>query len=138
VCWRAAAAPMIKMARMPCSRVTSITLCGPPVWDDPAGLSRCSTARRLAEMAGGGICPSVVQDHVQQRAVDAQTAVVFDKPELAEFVHKKLTRDRVVPIIPAKVSWLTLGITASGLPSFPKLANSKRRRAKRFSLELKS
>ena len=31
----------------------------------------------------------VVQDHIQQRAVDAQTAVVFDEAELAEFVHEK-------------------------------------------------
>ena len=30
-----------------------MTLGGPPVWDEPGGLSRCSTARRLAEMAGG-------------------------------------------------------------------------------------
>ena len=31
----------------------------------------------------------VVQDHIQQRAMDAQTAVVFDEAELAEFVHEK-------------------------------------------------
>jgi hypothetical protein len=37
----------------------------------------------------GMICSSVVQDHVQQRAVDAQTTVVFDEPYLAEFVHEK-------------------------------------------------
>ena len=60
------------------------------------------------------------------------------KPSLRNLFMKKLTRDRVVPIISAKVSWLTLGITASGFPSFPKLANSKRRRANRFSLELNS
>jgi 5-methyltetrahydropteroyltriglutamate--homocysteine methyltransferase len=28
----------------------------------------------------GTICPSIVQDHVQERAVNAQTAVVFDEP----------------------------------------------------------
>jgi hypothetical protein len=38
------------------------------------------------------ICLSVVQDHVQQRAVDAQTAVVFDEAELAEFVREKAHR----------------------------------------------
>jgi hypothetical protein len=41
------------------------------------------------------------------------------KPSLRNLFMKKLTRDRVVPIISAKVSWLTLGITASGFPSFP-------------------
>ena len=30
-----------------------MTLGGPPVWDEPGCLSRCSTAPRLAEMAGG-------------------------------------------------------------------------------------
>ena len=60
------------------------------------------------------------------------------KPSFRNLFIKKLTRDRVVPIISAKCSWLTFGIIASGFPSFPKLANSRRRRAKRFSLELKS
>src|SRR5439155_24925558 len=59
-------------------------------------------------------------------------------PSLRNLFMKKLTRDRVVPIISARVSWLTLGITASGFPSFPKLAKSKRSRARRFSLELNS
>src|SRR3954452_19267827 len=31
----------------------------------------------------------VVQDHVQQRAMDAQDSIVFDKAKPAEFVHKK-------------------------------------------------
>jgi hypothetical protein len=35
---------------------------------------------------------TVVQDDVQQRALDAQTAVVFDEAELAEFVHEDLRR----------------------------------------------
>jgi hypothetical protein len=30
---------------------------------------------------------------------------------------KKLTRDRVVPIISARVSWLIFAITGSGVPS---------------------
>jgi hypothetical protein len=33
---------------------------------------------------------------------------------------KKLTRERVVPIISASISWLILGTTGSGLPSLPK------------------
>ena len=49
---------------------------------------------------------------------------------------KKLTRDRVVPIISASVSWLILAIIGSGLPSLPKFANSRSSRARRFSLEL--
>jgi hypothetical protein len=43
----------------------------------------------------------VVQDRGQQRAVDLDLSVVADE---AEFAMKKLTRDRVVPIISANVS----------------------------------
>jgi hypothetical protein len=46
----------------------------------------------------------VVQNHVQQGIMDFQFSVVFDKTQFAEFVHEKLTRDRVVPIISASVS----------------------------------
>ena len=49
---------------------------------------------------------------------------------------KKLTRARVVPIISARVSWLILAMTGSGLPSLPKFASSSSSRASRFSLEL--
>ena len=31
--------------------------------------------------------------------MDLDFSVVFDKTQFAEFVHEKLTRDRVVPII---------------------------------------
>jgi hypothetical protein len=51
---------------------------------------------------------------------------------------KKLTRDRVVPIISASVSWLTFAMIGSGLPSLPKFASRRRARARRFSLELNS
>jgi hypothetical protein len=60
------------------------------------------------------------------------------KPSLRNLFMKKLTRERVVPIISANASWLTLGMTASGFPSFPKFAKSKSSRARRFSLELNS
>ena len=60
------------------------------------------------------------------------------KPSFLNLFMKKLTRDRVVPIISASVSWLILGITGSGVPALPKFANSKSRRASRFSLELNS
>jgi hypothetical protein len=49
---------------------------------------------------------------------------------------KKLTRERAVPIISAKLSWLTLGITSSGLPCLPKLANSNRSRARRVGARI--
>ena len=51
---------------------------------------------------------------------------------------KKLTRERVVPIIFARVSCEILGMYCSGPPGSPKSAISSRIRASRFSLELKS
>ena len=59
-------------------------------------------------------------------------------PSFLKRFIKKLTRDRVVPIISARISWLTLGITVSGLLSLPNWASSNRILASRFSLELKS
>jgi hypothetical protein len=60
-----------------------------------------------------------VEEDVNQRTADAETAaVVGDKGQLAQFVYKKLTRERVVPTISARLSWLILAITASGFPSF--------------------
>ncbi len=40
---------------------------------------------------------------------------------------KKLTRDRVVPIISASVSWLIFVMIGSGLSSLPKFASSRSR-----------
>ena len=40
------------------------------------------------------------------------------KPSLLNLFIKKLTRERVVPIISASVSWLILGITCSGEASW--------------------
>jgi hypothetical protein len=51
---------------------------------------------------------------------------------------KWLTRERVVPIMSASVSWLTFAITFFGLLSSPKFASSSSARASRFSLELNS
>ena len=48
------------------------------------------------------------------------------KPNRRNLFMKWLTRDRVVPIISASVSWLTFAITGSGLPSLPKLANKEK------------
>ena len=58
------------------------------------------------------------------------------KPNFLNLFMKKLTRDLVVPIISARVSWLTFAITVSGLPSLPKFAIKRSSLAKRFSLEL--
>jgi hypothetical protein len=54
-------------------------------------------------------------------------AVVVDEPQPSKFIHKKLTRDRVVPIISASVFWLIFAIIGSGLASLPKFASSSRR-----------
>ena len=51
---------------------------------------------------------------------------------------KKLTRERVVPMIAASVSWLILGTTGFGCPGFPKFASSGNTRTSHFSLELNS
>jgi hypothetical protein len=78
----------------------------------------------------------LVQNHVQQGTVDFNLAVVINKTQFPKSVHEKLTRDRVVPIISASVSWLIFAMIGSGRPSLPKFARSRRVRASRFSLEL--
>src|ERR1017187_962595 len=57
------------------------------------------------------------------------------KPILRNRFVKKLTRERVVPMIIASVSSLIFGTTGSGLPSLPKFANSNSTRASLFSVE---
>jgi hypothetical protein len=58
------------------------------------------------------------------------------KPNSRNLFMKWLTRDLVVPIISASVSWLIFAMTVSRLPSLPKFANSSKAHARRFSLEL--
>ena len=48
------------------------------------------------------------------------------KPNFRNLFMNWLTRDRVVPIISASVSWLTFVMIVSGLPSLPKLANKQK------------
>src|SRR5580704_18938837 len=60
------------------------------------------------------------------------------KPSLRKRFMKKLTRDRVVPIISASVSCDILGIIGSGSPGLPNSAIRRRILASRFSLELNS
>ena len=43
------------------------------------------------------------------------------KPSFLNLFMKKLTRDRVVPIISASVSWLIFAITGSGVPSLAEI-----------------
>jgi hypothetical protein len=77
-----------------------------------------------------------MQNDIQQWAVDFDAAVVSNQTQFWNLFIKKLTRERVVPIISASVSWLTLAMIGSGRPSLPKLASRRRARARRFSLEL--
>jgi len=60
------------------------------------------------------------------------------KPSFLNLFMKKLTRERVVPTISDSISWETLGSIFSGWGSLPYWASSRRVRASRFSLELKS
>src|ERR1700675_2414398 len=50
------------------------------------------------------------------------------RPSLRNLFTKWLTRDRVVPTISAKVSWMVCGFICCGLPSFRKCASSKNSR----------
>jgi hypothetical protein len=70
--------------------------------------------------------------------MDFDAVVVVNKTQFSNFVHEKLTRDRVVPIISASGSWLTFAMIGSGRLSLLKFASSGRVRARRFSLELNS
>jgi hypothetical protein len=60
------------------------------------------------------------------------------KPSLRNLFMKKFMRERVVPTLAAKSSWLIGEMTGYNFPSLPKLASSRRRRANRRSLELNS
>ena len=53
----------------------------------------------------------IMQDHAQQGAVDLEVPVIFDEPMRRNLFMKELTRERVVPIISASVSWLILAST---------------------------
>jgi hypothetical protein len=78
----------------------------------------------------------IPQHGVQQRSMNLDFSVVINEPFFLNLFMKKLTRDRVVPIISASVSWLRVTAIGIGTPSLPKFAKSRRRRARRLSLEL--
>jgi hypothetical protein len=64
----------------------------------------------------------IAKNHVQQGTLGFNVAIVINKPQFSKFAHENLTRDRVVPIISASVSWLIFAITGSGHPSLSKFA----------------
>lgn len=64
------------------------------------------------------------------------TAVISDEPVLRKRFMKKLTRDRVVPIMSAKVSWVIFAINVSDSSGLLKTAMSGKILAKPRSLEL--
>jgi hypothetical protein len=52
-----------------------------------------------------------VQDNIQEGRVDVQPAIVLNEAQFFEFIHEKLTLERVVPIISASIFCDTLGST---------------------------
>ena len=50
----------------------------------PAGKPPICSKKRTTESA------SIVKDHVQERTVNFETAVVFDEPELAKTIHEEV------------------------------------------------
>jgi len=66
-----------------------------------------------------------VQNYVEERAVNLQTTVVVNAQFPDRFM-KKLTRERVAPVISASISWPIFGTTASSVPSLPEWASCKR------------
>ena len=82
---------------------------------------------------------SVVQNDIQQRFVDLDAAAVVNKAQLAKAVHEEADAR------PGCADHLRQGLLrdlaeyiVSGSPGLPNSAMSRRMRAKRFSLELKS
>ena len=64
-----------------------------------------------------GFCPRqlLAQQGTEQGPVDPNATVVFDKASSRNRFMKKLTRDRVVPIISARVSCEIVGRGVVGL-----------------------
>jgi hypothetical protein len=49
--------------------------------------------------------------------VNPGLALIFDEARFSEAIHKKLARDRMVPIISAGISWLISGSDSTGMLS---------------------
>ena len=116
--------------------VVSHNLYSSPVASLPVGQEVCDLGVYLGIYKEFSRLRLIVQHDVEQRTVDFEPAVVVNESQLPEPVHEKLTRDRVVPTISARVSWLIFGTTVWGTPALPKWASRRRMRASRFSLEL--
>jgi hypothetical protein len=76
-----------------------------------------------------------VQNSIQQRRVDLETAVVVDVAQCRNLFIKWLTRERVLPIMSASADF---GDHRLLLPVLAEICNRSRACASRFSLELKS
>ena len=82
----------------------------------------------------------IMKKNVKERTPDVQMIpnVIVDKAKLSEPVHEKLTRERVVPTISAKVPDSVWGPTFPIRLLYQTAPLTERTRASRFSLELKS
>src|ERR1700686_348729 len=80
---------------------------------------------RRKRSPGGRLGQSIEQDHAQQRPVNLDAPAVFDKPSVRKRFIKKLTPERVVPIISARVSWVILGTYCPGWPGFAKFRHKQ-------------
>ena len=110
-------------------------------------LAFCVTGKLLVPVDSEDLIPHIaprergsllVQDNTQEGRIDVDLAVVLDEAQFLNLFMKKLTRERVVPIISASIACDTLGSTFCGRSCLPYRARSRRVRASRFSLELKS
>ena len=77
-------------------------------------------------------------NHVKQRGMHFELAVVLDEAELAELVHEVVDARAVVPTRAAITSWLIGATTVRSSASWPTWDSMMSRRANRFSLELNS
>jgi len=67
-------------------------------------IAQFNTAQERPPEQVGAKTGLLVQHDAQERSVDLKSAVVLNETQLSEFVHEKLTRGCVVPIISANVS----------------------------------
>ena len=54
-----------------------------------------------------------MENNTEEGSVDLQTAIVVNDPNFLNLFMKRLTRERVVPIMSASTSWETCGTTLS-------------------------
>jgi len=77
-----------------------------------ARLAKSAGVERWIEQLGPGcvlLRQFIVQNRIEQQLVDSNASVVIDVAELSETIMKKLTRERVVPIISARLSCVIVG-----------------------------